>query len=325
MLRAQAATVGAGDERALGFELDGHDRVVELDAPRERRGHPFGDPLYAVPRGEAEARRGRERTLALGEGAAEQQQQRRDVVRIAAEAHIQAVGERDRAFAQAQAAQPIVRRDVEGRVARVEPVAGLLERVVAHREDAVIVPRHLLPVTLREVVRRVRRPLLLTDQLAVEREILLAEELEYRRHVHELDPDALGGVDDAGVACADVGAAGLGRPAELAHRMHASADALLRLEHEHPEADGFERQRGVQAGQAGADDDDIAVSAGQRTQPCRSVGSSTPHRAGFNGPGRPGKQQSGAQRSWLGPSAPSARRGAPGVSRSTISSRTIAM
>ena len=107
--------------------------------------------------------------------------------------------------------------------------------------------------------------------------------------------------------------------------MHASADALLRLEHEHLEADGFERQRGVQAGQARADDDDIAIGAGQRTQPCRSVRVVDAASAGFNGPGRPGKQQSGAQRSWLGPSAPSARRGAPGVSRSTISSRTIAM
>ena len=169
-----------------------------------------------------------------------------------------------------------------------------------------------------------RRPLALANDLAVEREILLAKELEHRRHVHELDAEALGGADDACVAGADVGAAGLGRAAELAHRMDAPADALLRLEHEHAEADGFERQRGVQAGEAGADDDDVAIGVGQRAQPCRSDGSSTPQSAGFNGPGRPGKQQSGAQRSWLGPSAPSARRGASGVSRSTISSRTIA-
>ena len=32
--------------------------------------------------------------------------------------------------------------------------------------------------------------------------------------------------------------------------MDATADALLRLEHEHAKADGFERQRGVQAGEA---------------------------------------------------------------------------
>ena len=77
------------------------------------------------------------------------------------------------------------------------------------------------------------RPLALANDLAVEREILLAEELEHRCHVHELDAVALRGADDARVAGADVRAPGLGRSAELPHRMNAPADALLRFEHEH--------------------------------------------------------------------------------------------
>ena len=83
------------------------------------------------------------------------------------------------------------------------------------------------------------RPLALPNELAVEREILLAEKLEHRRHVHELDAVALRGADDARVARADVGPAGFARAAELPHRMDAAADALLRFEHEHAEAHGL--------------------------------------------------------------------------------------
>ena len=86
-------------------------------------------------------------------------------------------------------------------------------------------------------------------------------------------------------------------PPELAHRMNAPADAPLRLEHEHSQADGFERRRGVQAREARTDDDDVEIGAGQRAQPALSEGSSTPQSAGFSGPGRPGTQQSAGQRS----------------------------
>ena len=121
---------------------------AELDAAARARRHRFRYALHAVPRREAEACRRSERALAFRERAAEEQQQCRDVVRIAAEAYVQPVGERDRALAQPQAPQPIVSGDVERRVARVEPVARRLERVVAHRQHAVIAPRQLRPVAL---------------------------------------------------------------------------------------------------------------------------------------------------------------------------------
>src|SRR6188768_200479 len=107
--------------------------------------------------------------------------------------------------------------------------------------------------------------------------------------------------------------------------MNAAADAALRLEHEHAQAHAFERCGGMQAGEPRADDDDVEIRIAQRAASDSSEGSSTPQSDGFAGPGRPDKQQSGAQRSWLGPSEPSARRGAFGAMRSTMSSRTISM
>ena len=85
---------------------------------------------------------------ALRERAAEQQQQRGHVVRVAAEAHVQPYASAIARSLKPQAAEPLVRRDVERRVLRVEPVAGAVERVVAHREHAVVVPRQLLLVAL---------------------------------------------------------------------------------------------------------------------------------------------------------------------------------
>ena len=46
--------------------------------------------------------------------------------------------------------------------------------------------------------------------------------------------------------------------------MNAAADALLRFEHEHAQAHGFESRRGMQAREASADDDDVEVRAAQR-------------------------------------------------------------
>ena len=163
-----------------------------------------------------------------------------------------------------QALEPIVRRHVERRMLRVEPVAGLVERVVAHREHAMVVPRQLLLVGRREIVRGMRRPIALANDLAVEHEILLAKELEHRRDVHELDAVALGGGDHARVAGADVGAAGFGRAAELAHRVDAPADALLRLEHEHVAAAASSASAACKPREPGADDDDVASVLRQR-------------------------------------------------------------
>ena len=107
--------------------------------------------------------------------------------------------------------------------------------------------------------------------------------------------------------------------------MNAAADALLRLEHEHAKADGFERQRRVQAGEPGADDDDVAV----RARPTRSASlepgvvdaAERRLQAARAGPAGSSRARSGRG---SGRAQPSARRGASGVSRSTMSSRTIA-
>ena len=101
------------------------------------------------------------------------------------------------------------------------------------------------------------------------------------------------GVDDARVAGADVGAAGLGRAAELAHRMNAPADALLRFEHEHsrPTASSVSAAcRPARPAPMTMTSQSVPANA---LSLARAQGSSTPQSAGFNGPGRPGRQQSG--------------------------------
>src|SRR5690606_28092631 len=107
--------------------------------------------------------------------------------------------------------------------------------------------------------------------------------------------------------------------AEVAHRMDAAADAFLCLEHEHVAAFGFETQCGVQARKSGADDDDVVVSPGGHV--AAPFASAT---TGLVGPGRPLRQQSGGQKSWAGPSVPSARRVPAAVMRSAIRSLTMA-
>jgi hypothetical protein len=306
---------------AVGCLRDARHDVTELHAALHGGSHRFANALHAVPRGVAETVLRSDGALAFRECTAKQQQQRRNVAGVAAEAHVEPIGEFDRALAQSLAAEPVVRRHVERGVLRQCPVAGLLQRVRAHRQHAVVIPRHVLPIRRGEIVHGVGGPVGLADDLAAIHEILLAKEFENGRHVHELDAVALGGADYARVAGADVRAPGFRSVAELAHRMNAAADALLRFEHENAEARGFERQRRVQTRNARAHDHYVSV---QRQLPVL-VGSSTPVSDGFGGPGRPDRQQSGAQRSWLGPKDPSARRGAPAVMRSTTSSRIIAM
>ena len=52
------------------------------------------------------------------------------------------------------------------------------------------------------------RPVRLANDLGAEHEFLLTEKREHRRHVDQLDAETFGRVDEAGVAGADVGAAG---------------------------------------------------------------------------------------------------------------------
>ena len=99
----------------------------------------------------------------------------------------------------------------------------------------------------------------LPNDLAVEHEVLLAKELEHRRDVDELDAVAARGARSRARSRRRYRCRRLRRAAELAHRVNAPADALLRLEHEHVEARGFERVRGVQSREARADDDDVVI------------------------------------------------------------------
>ena len=74
----------------------------------------------------------------------------------------------------------------------------------------------LRAIAFRKIVLGVRGPVALPNDLAVEREILLAEEPKDRRHIHELDAVAFGCREHARIAGADIGAAGFGRAALLA-------------------------------------------------------------------------------------------------------------
>ena len=98
-------------------------------------------------------------------------------------------------------------------------------------------------------------PIGLTNDLAVEHEVLLAKEFEHGRDVDQADLQPARGRDHACVAGPDIGAASLADAAELAHRVHAPADALLRLEHEHVETLRLERVGGGQSREARADHD----------------------------------------------------------------------
>ncbi len=116
-----------------------------------------------------------------------------------------------------------------------------------------------LSVGRGKIVGRMRRPVGLPNDLAAIHEVLLAEELEDRGHVHQLDAVPLRRADHARVPGTDVGAACFCGVAELAHRVNSAAHSLLGLEHENIHAGGFEGQRRVQPGDAGADDHDIAI------------------------------------------------------------------
>ena len=96
-----------------------------------------------------------------------------------------------------------------------------------------------------------------TDDLVAEHEILFPKELKRGRDVDEPDAVPRGGRLDPLVACADVGAPGFGVPAELAHRMDPAADPRPGFEHEHVGARGFKQRGRVEAGESGADHDDV--------------------------------------------------------------------
>src|SRR5690606_19845861 len=141
----------------------------------------------------------------------------------------------------------------------------------------------------------------------------------HRGHVDEAHAEALGDVEDTSVAGAEVSAAGFRVAAEGAHRMDAAANAFLRLEHDYVEPCGFELQCCVEARKPRADDCYVVL-AGQT----HTGVSGTPPTAGLAGPGLPLRQQPGGQKSWVGPSDPSARRAGCALMRSTIRSLTIA-
>ena len=249
-----------------------------------------------MPRGVTETVLRCHGALALRECAAKQQQQGRNVVRVAAKAHVEPVREVDRAFAQSQTTEPLMRRHVERRMLRQCPGAGTLQRVRAHRQHAVVVPRHVLSVGRRKIVGRMRWPIGLPNDFAPIHEVLLAKELEDRRHVHQIDAVTLGRADHARITGADIGTPRFRGVAQLAHRVNSTPHSFLCFEDENVQTGRLERQRRVQPGDARTHDHDIAFRGSHRQVSLRR-GSSTPASAGFTGPGRPDRQQSAAHRS----------------------------
>ena len=93
---------------------------------------------------------------------------------------------------------------------------------------------------------------------------------------------------------------------------------ILRFDDPRIDARGLQLQRRGQSREAGADDDRVMlVNLGQASVP------GTPHSAGFGSPGRPDRQQSAGQKSWLGPSLPKLSRSEFELMRSSMSSRTM--
>ncbi len=97
---------------------------------------------------------------------------------------------------------------------------------------------------------------------AVEDQFPFVEEGHDRRHVDGADVELLAGVHEAGITGAKGRAAGFRVARDVAMGQHAAADPLPALEDLHVDALFLEQQRGVEPGQAGADDDDFRAVLG---------------------------------------------------------------
>src|SRR5690606_39760628 len=89
----EALPAGAADDDAIGAHLDRLHRPGERDLPAQRRAHGLRDALHAAAHREADAVLARLLALDLRERAAEEQQQRRHVARVAAEARVHPVAD----------------------------------------------------------------------------------------------------------------------------------------------------------------------------------------------------------------------------------------
>ncbi len=166
-----------------------------------------------------------------------------------------------------------------------------------------------------------RGPFILPNYLAADHERLFAKELQNRGDVDQRQTELIRDSDDPLVTGADIGPAGFRIPAELAHRLNPPADAVLRFDQPNPVTVCFEHSRGMKARQARADDCDVAIAAAH----CPAVGmslsaSSLPQRLGFDGAGRPDRQQFTGQKSCFGGSSPTVARFADACIRSRIRS-----
>jgi hypothetical protein len=156
--------------------------------------------------------------------------------------------------------EPVVHRDVEVPVGGLEPVVGSLERVavghVAHLEQR----RRDLPLGRGEAVGRRARPVAAGDELAVD---VVREGPHVDVPGRGAQAAALELVDDAAVVGADVAGPEFLQATADAARLHAPAGAGARLEHGHAVALLLQQERGVEAGQAGAGDDDVDAGRGR--------------------------------------------------------------
>ena len=272
-LGAMAAAVAAGDGGAVRARLDGDHapalQQVALEAPRHRDGQVL---VAVLEHADEQVLRGCaavHRLPVVGEGLLQQ----RDVARRGAVGDVGVVAEVDLRVRRAVGGQEIVHGDVVLRVGRVVPVLEVAERQMLPEHRIAPGPGRQLARLAAERVARVRRPIGELDVFAAEEELLAGAVLhEPRRDVHDLDAVALGGGDGAAVGARDAVAARLRMARQVEQRVEAAADALAPLEQPHLEPVLFERERGLEAGEARADDDDIGVARAGGAQAGREAG-----------------------------------------------------
>ena len=154
----------------------------------------------------------------------------------------------------------------------VMPVLEVAERHMLLEHRVAPGPRRELACLAGERVARMGGPIGELHMLAADEQRLPgAVGHEALRDVDDLDAVALRGGDRTAVGVGDAVAADFRVSRQVEQRVHPAADALAALEHAHLEAVLLEHERGLEAGEAGADDDDIRVARAGCAQPrCES-------------------------------------------------------
>ena len=123
------------------------------------------------------------------------------------------------------------------------------------------------------------RPFGRPDPFSVQHQRLLAKGRQQRGHVDQRDPVPLRRADHPTIPCADVCPARFDAAANVAHGLHAPADARPSFQDLHRRAVRFERERRRKPRKPCADDDNVPARV--RAHGPGAAAGGAPHRAGL--------------------------------------------